>query len=73
MDFKHTNRHGFLLGFVDFFTAGLFFLAYMPLGLQDEIEKYWEGGHRDTGSPTSWVSQHSLSTRSYGWPGSLKN
>ena len=39
MDFKHTNRHGFLLGFVDFFTAGLFFLAYMPLGLQDEIEK----------------------------------
>ena len=39
MDFKHTNRHGFLLGFVDFFTAGLFFLAYMPLGLQDEIDK----------------------------------
>ena len=39
MIFRHTNRHGFLLGFVDFFTAGLFFLAYMPLGLQDEIDK----------------------------------
>ena len=35
----HTHRPGFLLGFVDFFTAGLFFLFYMPLGgLQDEIE-----------------------------------
>ena len=30
--YKHTKRHGFLLGFVDFFTAGLFFLLYMPLG-----------------------------------------
>ena len=39
MTFKHTNRPGFLLGFIDFFTAGLFFLLYMPLGgLQDEIE-----------------------------------
>lgn len=37
--FHHTRRPGFLLGFVDFFTAGLFFLFYMPLGgLQDEIE-----------------------------------
>ena len=37
--FHHTHRPGFLLGFVDFFTAGLFFLFYMPLGgLQDEIE-----------------------------------
>ena len=37
--FYHTHRPGFLLGFVDFFTAGLFFLFYMPLGgLQDEIE-----------------------------------
>lgn len=40
MRFEHTNRPGFLLGFVDFFTAGLFFLFYMPLGgLQDELEK----------------------------------
>ena len=37
MKYKHTNRPGFLLGFIDFFTAGLFFLLYMPLGgLQDE-------------------------------------
>ncbi len=39
MAFKHTNRPGFLLGFIDFFTAGLFFLLYMPLdGLQGELE-----------------------------------
>lgn len=39
MKYKHTNRPGFLLGFIDFFTAGLFFLFYMPLsGLQQEIE-----------------------------------
>lgn len=39
MRFKHTNRPGFWLGFVDFFTAGLFFLFYMPLGgLQKELE-----------------------------------
>ena len=38
-DYRHTNRHGFLLGFFDFFTAGLFFLVYMPLGgLQEELE-----------------------------------
>ena len=37
--FRHTNRPGFLLGFIDFFTAGLFFLLYMPLGgLQKELE-----------------------------------
>ena len=36
MRFKHTKRPGFLLGFIDFFTAGLFFLVYMPLdGLQE--------------------------------------
>lgn len=49
--FMHTCRPGFLLGFIDFFTAGLFFLLYMPLGgLQDELEdildhplmKYWK-------------------------------
>ena len=39
MRFKHTKRPGFLFGFIDFFTAGLFFLLYMPLGgLQDELE-----------------------------------
>ncbi len=45
MRFKHTNRPGFLLGFIDFFTAGLFFLAYMPYGgLQDKLEEIL--GHR---------------------------
>ena len=39
MTFRHTNRPGFLLGLIDFFTAGLFFLLYMPLGgLQEELE-----------------------------------
>ena len=51
MTYKHTNRKGFWLGFVDFFTAGLFFLMYMPLGgLQNELEQvlghkvrpYWQ-------------------------------
>ncbi|MBQ9663482.1 MAG: hypothetical protein IJV40_10075 [Oscillospiraceae bacterium] len=50
MKYKHTNRPGFLLGFVDFFTAGLFFVFYMPRGLQDELEEilghkvrpYWQ-------------------------------
>ena len=47
MRFTHTNRSGFLLGFVDFFTAGLFFLFYMPFGgLQDEIDRIL--GHRTT-------------------------
>ena len=45
MRFRHTNRKGFWLGFVDFFTAGLFFLLYMPLGgLQRELEAVL--GHR---------------------------
>ncbi|MBR1759107.1 MAG: hypothetical protein IJ744_10350 [Lachnospiraceae bacterium] len=38
MKYQHTNRPGFWLGFIDFFTAGLFFLVYMRLGLQDELE-----------------------------------
>ena len=38
MHFTHTNRKGFWLGFADFFTAGLFFLVYMQLGLQDELD-----------------------------------
>ena len=38
MRFKHTNRPGFLFGLIDFCTAGLFFLFYMPLGgLQEEL------------------------------------
>ena len=39
MKFEHTDRNGFWLGFVDFFTFGLFFLLYMPYGgLQEEID-----------------------------------
>ncbi len=39
MRFTHTNRKGFWIGFIDFFTAGIFLLFYMPLGgLQKEIE-----------------------------------
>ena len=37
--FKHTDRKGFWIGFVDFFTAGIFLLFYMPKGLQDEIDE----------------------------------
>ena len=45
MLYKYTHRPDFLLGFVDFFTAGLFFLLYMPFGgLQDELEDIL--GHR---------------------------
>ena len=45
MRFTRTNRPGFLFGFIDFFTAGLFFLLYMPLGgLQDELDEIL--GHR---------------------------
>ena len=40
MRFRHTNRKGFWLGFIDFFTAGLFFLLYMPFGgLQEELDE----------------------------------
>ena len=39
MRFRHTDRPGFLLGFIDFFTAGLFFLVYMRCGLQDELDE----------------------------------
>ena len=45
MKFRHTNRKGFWIGFIDFFTAGIFLLFYMTLsGLQDEIETVI--GHR---------------------------
>ena len=47
MKYRHINRPGFLLGLVDFCTAGLFFLMYMPLGgLQGELEEIL--GHRLT-------------------------
>ena len=47
MKFEHTDRKGFWLGFIDFFTAGLFFLLYMPFGgLQDELEAVL--GHKVT-------------------------
>ena len=40
MQFKHTHRPGFLFGLIDFCTAGLFFLFYMPLsGLQEELDE----------------------------------
>ena len=39
MHFEHTNRPGFLIGFVDFLTAGTFLLVYMQLGLQDELDE----------------------------------
>ena len=39
MRFEHTHRHGFLIGFADFFTAGIFLLVYMPMGLQDELDQ----------------------------------
>ncbi len=39
MRYRHTHRPGFLLGFIDFFTAGLFFLVYMRRGLQDELDE----------------------------------
>ena len=38
MKFEHTKRPGFWLGFIDFFTAGIFFLIYMPLELQEELD-----------------------------------
>ena len=51
MLYRHTKRPGFWIGFVDFFTAGVFLLFYMPLGgLQDELDailgrrtmRYWK-------------------------------
>ena len=45
MRFRHTNLKGFWLGFIDFFTAGTFFLFYIPLsGLHEEMEAIV--GHR---------------------------
>ena len=40
MRYNHTNRPGFWFGLIDFLTAGLFFLFYMPLGgLQEELDE----------------------------------
>ncbi|MBQ7599672.1 MAG: hypothetical protein IJU57_03255 [Clostridia bacterium] len=40
MRFMHTDRKGFWIGFIDFFTAGIFLLIYMSLGgLQREIDE----------------------------------
>ena len=44
MRFQHTHRKGFLIGLVDFMTAGLFLLFYMPRGLQAERDEIL--GHR---------------------------
>ena len=74
MTFKRTNRHGFLLGFIDFFTAGLFFLLYMPLdGLQDELELSLTTRCGRTGKPTASASRRCSSTYWCGWRGSRKN
>ena len=62
MRFRHTHRPGFWIGFIDFFTAGIFLLFYMPLGgLQDEIDavlghktlKYWKAFR--LGIPTLFI------------------
>lgn len=61
MRFQHTHRPGFLFGLIDFFTAGLFFLFYMPLnGLQDELDEIL--GHR---TQRYWVAYVWLE---YLWP-----
>ena len=39
MKFEHTHRRGFLIGLVDFLTAGLYLLFTMPRGLQDELDE----------------------------------
>ena len=39
MKYQHTNRNGFLIGFIDFFTAGTFLLIYMQMGLQKELDE----------------------------------
>lgn len=39
MRYRHTERKGFLIGFIDFFTAGIFLIIYMRAGLQDELDE----------------------------------
>ena len=41
---KHTDRPGFWFGLIDFCTAGLFFLFYMPLdglGIEGPYTSWW--------------------------------
>ena len=74
--FPHTRRHGFWIGFVDFFTAGIFLLFYMPLGgLQSEIDeilgrrtmKYWKAYLLGIPGPyTSWW--HMFGWNTFGLP-----
>ena len=45
MRYQHTNRNGFLLGTIDFFTAGIFFIFYMKRGLQQELDEIF--GEKD--------------------------
>ena len=73
MRFPHTKRRGFLIGFIDFFTAGTFLLVWMPLGLQDELDeilgrrtqRYWKAYL--LGIPTLFV--YTLC----GWPASPRS
>ena len=52
MMFRHTDRPGFWLGMIDFCTAGLFFLFYMPFGgLQAELDEIL--GRR---TPRYWIA-----------------
>ena len=53
MRFEHTDRPGFWLGFIDFFTAGLFFLVYMRRGLQDELDAVL--GHKTQSYTTAYL------------------
>ena len=39
MKYKHTHRPGFLLGAIDFCTAGIFFLFYMTFSVEKEINE----------------------------------
>ena len=39
MRYRHTERKGFLIGFIDFFTAGISLIFYMRAGLQDELDE----------------------------------
>lgn len=39
MRYEHTDRKGFWIGFLDFFTAGIFLLIWMKKGLQEEFEE----------------------------------
>ena len=45
MEYRHKHSPGFLFGLIDFCTAGLFFLVYIPAsGLHRELESIL--GHR---------------------------